>query len=251
MPRPPLVAGNWKMNGSLAANRALLDRLLPGLRDCAAEVAVCVPFPYLDQVSRLLSGSPVVLGAQDVSPHRAGAYTGDVAAAMLAEFGCRYVLVGHSERRLLHAESDALVASKFAAVRAAGMRPVLCLGETLVERQSGATLEVVFRQLDAVLMQQGVAVFKDAVLAYEPVWAIGSGLAATPEQAQAVHAALRARVAAHDAEVADGLRIVYGGSVRAKSAAELFALPDVDGGLVGGASLDANEFLAICQAAHF
>lgn len=235
------------MNGSLAANQALVAALLEPLAGAHADVAVCVPHPYLDQVSRLLAGSSIALGAQDVSEQDAGAYTGDVAVSMLADFGCRYVLVGHSERRALHGESDVLVASKFAVVRRAGLVPVLCVGETLAERQAGATLAVVCRQLDAVLERCGVTAFAGAVLAYEPVWAIGSGLTATPEQAQEVHAVLRRHVAAHDADVASGLRIVYGGSVKAGNAVELFAQPDLDGALVGGASLDANEFLAICQ----
>ena len=252
MRRQPLVAGNWKMNGSLAANQELVAQLLEKLSgEGRVDVALCVPYPYLDQVSRLVQGSPIGLAAQDVSAHAAGAYTGEVSAVMLREFGCRYVLVGHSERRSLHGESDALVADKFAAARQAGMVPVLCLGETLAERQAGATLEVVFRQLDAVLESCGVAGLADAVLAYEPVWAIGTGLTATPEQAQEVHRALRQHVEARDARVAAGLRIVYGGSVKADNAARLFAQPDVDGGLVGGASLDAKDFLAICQAANF
>ncbi|WP_303783286.1 triose-phosphate isomerase [Azovibrio restrictus] len=252
MRRQPLVAGNWKMNGSLAANQRLVDQLVARLSgEQRVDVAVCVPYPYLDQVSRLLRGSCVQLAAQDVSSHGAGAYTGEVSAAMLQDFGCRYVLIGHSERRSLHGETDALVAEKFAVVQQAGMVPVLCLGETLMERQSGATLSVVFRQLDAVLARVGVAQLAGAVLAYEPVWAIGTGLTATPEQAQEVHRALRQHVEARDAGVAAALRIVYGGSVKADNAGRLFAQPDVDGGLVGGASLDAEDFLAICQAANF
>lgn len=252
MHRQPFVAGNWKMNGSLSANQALVAELLESLPGAEqVEVAVCVPHPYLDQVSRLVQGSQLALGGQDVSVHAAGAYTGDVAAGMLKDFACRYVLVGHSERRSLHAESDALVSGKFAAVQKAGMVPVLCLGETLEERQRGATLEVLFRQLDAVLAEHGVASLAASVLAYEPVWAIGTGLTASPEQAQEVHAALRAHVAALDAQVAAGLRIVYGGSVKADNAAQLFVQPDIDGGLIGGASLNAKDFLAICQAAIF
>jgi triosephosphate isomerase len=250
MHRQPLVAGNWKMNGGLAANEALLTAILEGLDACvAAEIVVCVPFPYLDQVSRLLAGSAVALGAQDVSSRAAaGPYTGEVAAGMLADFGCRYVLVGHSERRSLHRETDSVVAEKFGAARACGMVPVLCLGETQEERRSNATLEVLFRQLDAVLSRHGVAALAGAVLAYEPVWAIGTGLAARPEEVEAVHQALRQRVAKDDLAVAADLRILYGGSVKAGNAAAFFAQPDIDGALIGGASLDANEFLAICRA---
>lgn len=252
MHRQPFVAGNWKMNGSLAANQQLVVELLDALQAPGpAEVALCVPFPYLDQVSRLLDASRLALGAQDVSCHVSGAYTGEVAASMLAEFGCRYVIVGHSERRALHCETDALVSAKFAAVQQVAMTPILCLGETLEERQAGATLEVVFRQLDAVVAAHGVVGLRKAVLAYEPVWAIGTGLTATPEEAQAVHRALRARVAGYDEGVAAALRIVYGGSVKADNAAQLFAQPDIDGGLIGGASLSAKDFLAICQAAIF
>ncbi|MDR0735496.1 MAG: triose-phosphate isomerase [Zoogloeaceae bacterium] len=249
--RPAFVAGNWKMNGALAANAALLGKLRMELPECrVAEVAVLPPFPYLDQTARLLSGSTISLGAQDVSRHAPGAYTGEVAAAMLVDLGCRYVLVGHSERRALHGETDAIVAEKFGAAWAAGMTPILCLGETLEERQADATLDVVFRQLEAALALHGVAAFANAVLAYEPVWAIGTGLSATPEAAQAVHQALRQRVAKDDLAVAADLRIIYGGSVRADNAAALFAQPDIDGALVGGAALDADAFLAICRAVN-
>lgn len=243
--RRPFIAGNWKMHGSLAANATLLAALQAGLTDNdAAEVAVFAPYPYLDQVARLAAGSRLAWGAQDVSSHDIGAYTGEVAAAMLREFGCRYALVGHSERRSLHGEPDALVAEKFSALVAVGIVPVLCLGETLTERQAGETLNVVFRQLDAVL-----ASHVPALLAYEPVWAIGTGLTATPEAAEAVHLALRARVAEKlGAATAERLRIVYGGSVKASNAAALFAMPDIDGALVGGAALNADEFLAICRA---
>ncbi|MDR3158537.1 MAG: triose-phosphate isomerase [Zoogloeaceae bacterium] len=248
--RSAFVAGNWKMNGALAANAALLEKLRAGLpQRKTAEIAVFPPFPYLDQVARLLSGSMLFLGAQDVSERAAGAYTGEVAASMLADFGCRYVLVGHSERRALHGETNALVARKFGAAQSAGMTPILCLGETREERQAGSTLEVVFQQLDAALSLHGVAAFANAVLAYEPIWAIGTGLTATPETAQGVHQALRQRVAKDDLAVAADLRILYGGSVKAANAAALFAQPDIDGALVGGAALDADEFLAICRAA--
>lgn len=246
------VAGNWKMVGSLLANQKLVEEILEGMQDLSqVEVVVCPPFPYLDQVSRLVQGAGLVLGAQDVSCHAAGAYTGDVAAGMLEDLGCTYVIVGHSERRSGHGESDDLVAQKFLAVQQSGMKPILCVGEKLAERQSGATVEVVSRQLEAVVAAGGVRCLEGAVLAYEPVWAIGTGLAATPEEAQLVHQALRSRVAAWDVAVAADLRIVYGGSVKADNAAQLFAQPDIDGGLIGGASLNAKDFLAICQAANF
>jgi triosephosphate isomerase len=237
MMRRPLVAGNWKMHGSRAANRALLDAVLSGIEGLdKVDCAVCPPFPYLGELAERLLKTRLAVGAQNVSEHAQGAYTGEVSAAMLAELGCRYVLVGHSERRQLYGESDAQVAAKFNAVRAAGMTPVLCVGETLAEREAGRTEEVVGRQLGAVK-------FEDGVLAYEPVWAIGTGRTATPEQAQAVHAFLRPRVP-------QGTRILYGGSVKKENAAALFGLPDVDGGLIGGASLVAADFCAIARAAQ-
>ncbi len=237
--RQPLVAGNWKMHGNRAANRALLDAIVAGA-GTGAEMAVCVPFPYLAQAAERLAGTPVAWGAQNVSEHAQGAYTGEVSAAMLAEFGCRYVIVGHSERRSLYGETDELVAAKFGAVQAAGLRPILCVGETLAEREAGRTEEVVARQLDAVLAKHAKA---PTVLAYEPVWAIGTGRTATPEQAQEIHAFLRKRVA-------HGARILYGGSVKPQNASAIFAMPDVDGGLIGGASLVAEDFLAIARAAQ-
>jgi triosephosphate isomerase len=238
MMRPRLVAGNWKMHGSLAANRALLDAVAAGVQ--GVECAVCVPFPYLAQAAERLKGTAIAWGAQNVSEHAQGAYTGEVSAAMLAEFGCRYVLVGHSERRQLYGETDSVAAAKFAAAMGAGLRPIFCIGETLAERDAGRSEAVVARQLDAVLAR---GKFGDAVLAYEPVWAIGTGRTATPEQAQEVHGFLRKRVG-------DATRILYGGSVKAQNAAAIFAKPDVDGGLIGGASLVAADFLAICAAAR-
>jgi triosephosphate isomerase (TIM) len=240
MGRSRLVAGNWKMHGSRAANSALLGALrqeIGALR--GAECAVCPPFPYLQQVAELVAGTALALGAQNVSEHAQGAYTGEVSAAMLTELGCRYVIVGHSERRQLYGESEALVAAKLAAAQAAGLVPILCVGETLQEREAGRTEEVVARQLDAVLWQGPL---QTAVLAYEPVWAIGTGRNATPEQAQAVHAFLRRRVPA-------GTRILYGGSVKPANAGALFAMPDIDGGLIGGASLVAADFIQIVKAA--
>jgi len=236
--RARLVAGNWKMHGSLAANRALLDAIVAGVH--GVECAVCVPYPYLAQGQERLRGTQIALAAQNVSEHAAGAHTGEVSGAMLAEFGCRYVLVGHSERRQLYGESDVVVAAKFAAARDGGITPILCVGETLPEREAGRMQEVVARQLDAALARGGIG---DAVVAYEPVWAIGTGRTATPGQAQEVHAFLRQRLSA-------ATRILYGGSVKADNAAAIFAQPDVDGGLIGGASLKAQEFIAICKLAE-
>ncbi|OOG23335.1 triose-phosphate isomerase [Thioalkalivibrio denitrificans] len=248
--RQPMVAGNWKMNGSREANEALVKEVLGALTSPAkAEIVVCPPYVYLPQVAALVDGSAIGLGAQDVSDQDAGAYTGEVSGSMLRDVGCAYVIVGHSERRSLYAEDDDFTARKFAAARRHGLKPILCVGELLEERESGVTEQVVARQLDAVLDLEGVESLKDAVIAYEPVWAIGTGKTATPEQAQAVHAFIRSRVAERDAGVADGVRILYGGSVKADNAAELFSQPDIDGGLIGGASLKAADFLAICRAA--
>ncbi len=246
--RRKLVAGNWKMHGNLAANLSLLEAVKAGTGTAGSLVAVCVPFPYLAQARSVLGGSAVAWGAQDVSAHAQGAFTGEVSAAMLTDFGCRYVIVGHSERRTLHAESDQLVADKFAGALAAGLTPILCVGETLAEREGGITDAVVTRQLEAVLAKSGVAALAKAVVAYEPVWAIGTGRTASPQQAQDVHAMIRARVAREDAGVAAGLQILYGGSVKAGNAKELFAMADIDGGLIGGASLVAADFLGICAA---
>lgn len=248
--RRQLVIGNWKMHGDLLSNRSLLLGLAAADGCCGAESAVCVPFPYLAQVQSLLSASPVTWGAQNLSEFPAGAYTGEVSAAMLRDFCCRYVLVGHSERRAVFGETDGQVAGKFAAAIAAGLVPVLCVGETLAEHEAGRSHEVVLAQLEAVLLRVGVAAFAHAVLAYEPVWAIGTGRTASPGQAQEVHRVMRQRVAELDSRVAAGLRILYGGSVKAQNAGELFLMPDIDGGLVGGASLVLEEFLAICRAAR-
>jgi triosephosphate isomerase len=245
-----LVAGNWKMHGSLAANQRLLESVKAGAESVSgAEIAVCVPFPYLQQAAAALAGTRVALGAQTLSEHDAGAYTGEVSGAMLRELGCRYVLVGHSERRQLYGERDAQVAAKFGAAQRVGLVPILCVGETLEEREQGATEEVVGRQLQVVIAAAGVGALADAVIAYEPVWAIGTGRTASPEQAQAVHASIRGRVGAADAGIAERLPLLYGGSVKAGNAPALFAMADIDGGLIGGASLVAEEFLAICRAA--
>jgi triosephosphate isomerase len=238
------------MYGSRAETQALIEALLaPAVIDDRVTCIVCPPFVYLRQAARALAGEPIGLAAQDVCAEGSGAYTGEVSAQMLRDVGCDYVLVGHSERRALYGEEDALVARKFAAAQAKGLVPILCVGEQLAERDAGQTHAVVGRQLDAVIAVSGVAGLAQAVVAYEPVWAIGTGRTATPEQAQDVHAFIRGRVAAHDANIAAGLRILYGGSVKAGNARELFAQPDVDGGLIGGASLKADEFLAIWSAA--
>ena len=242
--RIPLVAGNWKMHGNRVTNRALLEAVVSGTgRLDGVECAVCVPFPYLGEVAGQLAKTRLAWGAQNVSEHGQGAFTGEVSAPMLAEFNCRYVIVGHSERRQLFGETDAVVAAKFAAVLAQGTKPILCLGETLGERDSGQTEQVVGRQLQVVLDLNGKKSFENAVVAYEPVWAIGTGRTATPEQVQAVHAFLRARVLPET-------RILYGGSVKPENAAALFAMKDVDGGLIGGASLVAGDFIAIARAAQ-
>ncbi len=262
--RSKIVVGNWKMHGNLATNRALLEALLAGI---AAEssgdgglnrfsatgqnaCAVCVPFPYLAQAQQMLAATPVAWGAQNLSEHPQGAYTGEVSAAMLGDFGCRYVLVGHSERRSLYGETSAAVASKFVAAQNASLIPILCVGETLAEREAGKTVEIVAAQIDTVLQKAKAKHFVDALIAYEPVWAIGTGKTATPQQAQEVHAAIRNQIAQVDASIAARLHILYGGSVKAQNADELFAMPDIDGGLIGGASLVADEFLAICRAAN-
>jgi len=248
--RKPLVAGNWKMHGSRAENAQLVRSLLDLLRpDARAEVLVCPPFVYLWETERMLKDTDVSLGAQSLCAEALGAFTGEVSGAMLRDVGCRYVLVGHSERRQLFGEHDALVARKFVAAQAHGLTPVLCVGETLEEREAGRTGEVVSRQLEAVLAVSGIAAFARAVVAYEPVWAIGTGRNATPDQAQDVHASIRAKLAALDAIIGGSVRILYGGSVKASNARELFAMADIDGGLVGGASLKAEEFAQICAAA--
>jgi triosephosphate isomerase len=247
--RRPLVAGNWKMNGSARMARELTVAVVAGAPVAACEVVLCPPFPYLAEVVAGCASTGVGVGAQDVAATSAGAFTGEVDAEMVADVGCGYAIVGHSERRALFGESDETVAAKCARARAAGLTPIICVGESLAERESGATEAVVARQLDAIVDGCGAAVLGEAVLAYEPVWAIGTGLTATPEQAQAVHGFLRERVAGRDAALAEGLRILYGGSVKAANAAGLFAMADIDGGLIGGAALEAEGFLGICAAA--
>jgi triosephosphate isomerase len=248
--RQRLAVGNWKMHGTLPDNLALLDKVAAAAGGLSKAVAaVCVPFPYLAQAQSALAGSKVAWGAQNVSQHPKGAFTGEVSAGMLREFGCRYVLVGHSERRQIFGEDDAAIALKAEAVLAAGMTPIVCVGETLAERERGVTEEVVGRQLGVVADRIGASGLKASILAYEPVWAIGTGKTATPQQAQAVHAYLREFLAGRDPFVAESMPILYGGSVKAANAAELFGIQDVDGGLIGGAALVAEEFIAICQAA--
>ena len=248
--RQKLVVGNWKMQGSRGSVKALIAGIKQGIGALkTAQMAVCPPAIFLPEVAALLTGTSIAWGAQNLCEEPSGAYTGEISADMLLEFDCRYVIVGHSERRALYGESDALVARKYAQAVTSGLIPIFCVGEQLAERESGQTEAVVARQLDAVLNHSGVAALQQGVVAYEPVWAIGTGKTATPEQAQQVHAFIRERVARHDATIAAGLQILYGGSVKAANAMDLFGRPDIDGGLIGGASLNAEEFLAICQAA--
>jgi len=250
--RKPLVAGNWKMNGSRESAQSLVAGIKEGLGvNAVAEVVVCPSYVYLAEVGSLLESSEVSLGAQNVSQQDNGAFTGEVSTSMLLDVGCEYVILGHSERRALYAESDGLVAEKVVAANAAGLKPILCVGELLEERESGKTEAVVGRQLDVLLNSaSGLAALQNAVIAYEPVWAIGTGMTATPGQAQDVHAFIRQRVARKDAALAQKIRILYGGSVKGNNAGELFAKADIDGGLIGGASLQVEEFLTICQAAQ-
>ncbi len=248
--RRALVAGNWKMNGSRLSVEALALGLRERLSGCdGVDVVVCPPTVYLDRLQCLLEGSIIGLGAQNASQHASGAYTGEHSLAMLKEFGCAYVVLGHSERRALFGETDEQVCAKFAAAKSAGLIPILCVGETLAEREAGLAFEVVARQLDVVLKAQGVGALEGAVVAYEPVWAIGTGQTASPEQAQEIHAFIRDRVLVESEQIGSALRIVYGGSVNAANAPTLFSMADIDGGLVGGASLKVDEFIAVCQAA--
>jgi len=248
--RRPLVAGNWKMNGSRAESAALVDAVKTGVSAASrAEVAICPPYILIPLVAEKLAGSAVAWGGQNLSVHKSGAYTGEISGPMLKDYGCTYVIVGHSERRTYYGETDALVAEKYGAAQAAGLIPILCVGETLAEREANQTEAVVARQIDAVLHKHGVASFNNAVIAYEPVWAIGTGKTATPAQAQDVHRFIRDRIAAKDRSVADKLRVLYGGSMKGSNARELQSQPDIDGGLIGGASLQADEFLTICRAA--
>jgi triosephosphate isomerase len=245
-----LVAGNWKMNGSNAANEALVDGIIAGAPASeTVELLVCPPFPYLCAVAEQVSGSAVALGAQNVSQYESGAFTGETAGSMLRESGCKYVIVGHSERRALMGETSEIVAAKFQAALDAGLQPILCVGETLEHREAGQTEAIIDEQLDAVLNSSGVDTFVNAVIAYEPVWAIGTGVTASPEQAQDVHRHIRASLEGRKESVAADVKILYGGSVKGDNAAGLFSKPDIDGGLIGGASLKSADFLAIAEAA--
>lgn len=249
--RQKLVAGNWKLNGSKASIESLVGGILAGLEGMDnVAVAVCPPYVYIPMTQGLLAGSRVGLGSQDIADQDAGAFTGEVSGPMLNEFGCEYAIVGHSERRAIYGEQDGDTARKFAAARRHGLKPILCVGETLAEREGGITEAVVARQLDAVITLEGVEALVDGVIAYEPVWAIGTGKTASPQQAQDVHAFIRGKIAGLNEAVAAKVQILYGGSVKGANAAELFAMPDIDGGLIGGAALDAREFLAICQAGN-
>jgi triosephosphate isomerase len=247
--RRKLIAGNWKMNGSLAANHVLLTGIKAELRQPACDVAVCVPAPYLAQCQSELSGSPIAWGGQDLSVHESGAYTGEVSAGMLLDFGCKYVIVGHSERRSYHAETNELVAQKVARALKAGLTPIVCVGESLAERESGRTNAVVGQQIDPVLNAIDAAALEKIVVAYEPVWAIGTGKTATPQMAQDAHAMLRSKLAAKNSKAAANVQILYGGSMKPDNAKELLAMQDIDGGLIGGAALKAADFLAIVRAA--
>lgn len=247
--RQPLVAGNWKMNGSAASIDTLMADIKQGLADVkTAAVAVCPPFVYIAKVAELAKGSKIGVGSQDISDQESGAFTGEISGPMLKEVGCSYAVVGHSERRAIYGESDDFTARKFAAARKFGLIPILCVGELLEEREQGITEQVVSRQLDAVIALEGIAALGEAVIAYEPVWAIGTGKTASPQQAQDVHAFIRAKLAKLDKAVAEKVQILYGGSVKGSNAAELFGMPDIDGGLIGGAALAADDFLAICRA---
>lgn len=249
--RGKMVAGNWKMHGSLIENKQLLDAVIAGLNGLdEARFVVCVPYPYLSSVQNALLGTSIAWGAQNVSQFEKGAYTGEVSTSMLKDFGCRYVIVGHSERRALFGENNFIVAEKYQAAQRAGITPILCVGETLEQREAEITEQVIEAQLAAVIELTGVESLSKSVIAYEPVWAIGTGKTASPQQAQDVHAFIRSGIAKKNDAVAKELVILYGGSVKANNASDLFAMPDIDGGLIGGASLVASEFVSICRAVH-
>ncbi len=246
--RQPMVAGNWKMNGSSDSVKELMSGIKAGVSEANAEVVVCPPFVYIPSVADAIGDSGIKLGSQNMCDQDAGAFTGEISGPMLKDVGCEYVIIGHSERRAMYGETDEVTAVKYGAVLKNGLKPIFCIGETLEERESGITEEVVGRQIDAILNSDGVASLANAVLAYEPVWAIGTGKTASPEQAQDVHAFIRNKIAEQDKVIAEGLRILYGGSMNPGNAAELRSQPDIDGGLIGGASLKAEDFLAICTA---
>jgi triosephosphate isomerase len=248
--RDTFVAGNWKMNGDSASNAELVAGIVAGApQSDSVKLLICPPFPYLVSVAAQLKGSTVSLGAQTVSEHESGAFTGEVAPGMLRDVGCEYAIVGHSERRALYGETSFVVAAKFMAALEVGLKPILCVGETLEQRENGATESVVEVQLGAVIDKVGIVGFKSALVAYEPVWAIGTGITASPEQAQEVHRHIRGVMAGHDAAIAESTLILYGGSMKGENAAGLLAMDDIDGGLIGGASLKAADFLAIAEAA--
>ena len=248
--RQIMIAGNWKMNGSTSSVKELIAGIKAGMASVnKAAVVVCPPALYIAQVMAAIAGSKIKCGSQNICDQDKGAFTGELAGSMLKDLGCEYAIIGHSERRNLYGESDALIAQRFATARRNGIKPIFCIGETLAEREKGVTNEVCNRQIDAVIKLEGVTALADGVIAYEPVWAIGTGKTASPEQAQAVHAFIREKIAKLDAQVAAGLQILYGGSMNASNAAELLAQPDIDGGLIGGASLKAEDFLTICRAA--
>ncbi|PQJ97367.1 triose-phosphate isomerase [Chromatium okenii] len=247
--RQPLIAGNWKMNGNRSSVETLLSNVINGASTISkTEVVVCPSFPFLDLSERLLSGTSIKLGAQNTSTKESGAYTGEVSASMLANFGCQYVICGHSERREYYGETDAIIAEKVSICVEKGMRAILCVGETLNQREQEQTESVISTQLDGVITQIGIDIFNNIEIAYEPVWAIGTGKTATPEQAQSVHAFIRQKIASHSLVIAEKIRILYGGSMKAENACDLLSQSDIDGGLIGGASLVANDFLAICRA---
>jgi triosephosphate isomerase len=248
--RTPLVAGNWKLNGTRDSNRQLLQGVLASASaPLGAEIMVCPPYVYLEEVARLVSASGILLGAQDLSVETTGAFTGEVSGAMLLDVGCTHVIIGHSERRAGFGDTDSVVAAKYMAAHDQGLQPIICVGESLEDRESGVTMDVIDRQIGAILDTGRISALASSVIAYEPVWAIGTGRTASPDQAQEVHAHIRGTVAAADAKIAGGLRILYGGSVKGANAAELFSMDDIDGGLIGGASLDVAEFAAIYNAA--
>jgi len=248
--RKPLVAGNWKMNGSREEINVLVKGLINGMKKVGnADVLLCPPYVYIPVVEQLIHGTDILLGAQDVAKEEVGAFTGEVSVSMLKDSNCSYAIIGHSERRAYYGDTDQIIAEKFAAAIKGGITPILCIGEQLEEREAGTTEEVVSKQLQAVLSHVGVKAFANAVIAYEPVWAIGTGLTATPEQAQEVHASIRQLIARQDTAIAQNVKILYGGSVKAANAIDIFSQPDIDGGLIGGASLAADEFIQICEAA--
>jgi triosephosphate isomerase len=249
--RRKLVVANWKMHGNLASNQQLLDAYIQGLKDLRnVDVVVCVPYPYLAQVQSLLQATPIAWGAQNLSKDPIGAFTGEVSACMLKDFGATHVIIGHSERATAYCESDENIATKFMQAKSQGLTPILCVGETLIEREAGVMEMVVAKQLDTIISMYGASVFADAIISYEPIWAIGTGLAATPDQAQSMHEFIRNRIAGHDKHAANSLKILYGGSVNPQNAVQLFVMQDIDGGLIGRCSLNAEEFEGICRAAN-